>query len=318
MNWVDLVLILIVVLAIWGGWQRGYILGTLDLVNWLGSILLGIVFYPYIANFLKMIFPSLGVWLLPLAFIITIILARILIGIVTSRIAWSTTPTTNESVINKFFGIIPGFINGIIYATIIAALLLALPLWDDVTNNTRNSRIANKLSTQVEWVNEKLTPVFDKAITQTINNLTIHPASNESVKLPFKDDHPTVREDLETKMLQLVNAERTKRGLSALQADPELTEVARAHSRDMFARGYFAHITPEGKSPFDRMNDAHVHYLTAGENLALAHSLSIAHNGLMNSPGHRANILNPSFRRVGLGILDGGFYGLMVSQEFRN
>jgi uncharacterized protein YkwD len=66
------------------------------------------------------------------------------------------------------------------------------------------------------------------------------------------------------------------------------------------------------------MRAANVEFLTAGENLALAHSLSIAHNGLMNSPGHRANILNPSFGRLGIGILDGGFHGLIVSQEFRN
>jgi uncharacterized protein YkwD len=318
MNWVDIVLILVILLAIWGGWQRGFILGTLDLVNWLGSVLLGFLFYPYLANFLQMIFPALGAWLLPLAFFITIILARILIGVVTSRIAWATTDGAHNSTVNRFLGIIPGMIVGIIYATIIAALLLALPLWDDVTTNTRNSQIANRLSTEVEWVNEKLSPVFDKAVRQTINNLTIHPASNESVKLPFKDSDPIVRPDLEENMLQLVNQERTKRGLSPLGADPEMTQVARAHSRDMFARGYFAHFTPEGKSPFDRMNDAHVRYATAGENLALAHSLSIAHNGLMNSPGHRANILSPSFGRVGIGILDGGFYGLMVSQEFRN
>ena len=127
-----------------------------------------------------------------------------------------------------------------------------------------------------------------------------------------------MRSDLEAQMVDLVNQERIQRGLRPFQADPELTEVARAHSRDMFARGYFAHITPDGKSPFDRMDEAHVQYLTAGENLALAHSLSIAHNGLMNSPGHRANILNQNFSRIGIGILDGGFYGLMVSQEFRN
>jgi uncharacterized membrane protein required for colicin V production len=53
MNWVDLVLILVILLAIWGGWRRGFILGTLDLVNWLGSVLLGFLFYPYLANFLK-------------------------------------------------------------------------------------------------------------------------------------------------------------------------------------------------------------------------------------------------------------------------
>jgi uncharacterized protein YkwD len=318
MNWVDVVLILVILLATWGGWLRGFILGTLDLVNGVGSVLLGFLFYPYTANFFGSIFPSLGPWLLPVAFLVTTILARLLIGTITKRIAWATTPKTHESTGNRLLGIIPGAINGFIYATIIAALLLALPLWDNITNTTRNSHIANRFSSQIDWVNGKLSPVFDKAVNQTINNLTIHPESNELVKLPFKDDHPTVREDLETKMLQLVNEERAKQGLSALEADPELTEVARAHSRDMFARGYFAHITPEGKSPFDRMNAANVKYVTAGENLALAHSLSIAHNGLMNSPGHRANILNPQFGRIGIGILDGGFYGLMVSQEFRN
>jgi len=86
----------------------------------------------------------------------------------------------------------------------------------------------------------------------------------------------------------------------------------------MFERGYFSHYTPEGKDPFDRMKDANVQFLAAGENLALGQTLLICHQGLMNSPGHRANILRPNYNRVGIGILDGGFHGLMVSQEFRD
>jgi uncharacterized protein YkwD len=97
-----------------------------------------------------------------------------------------------------------------------------------------------------------------------------------------------------------------------------MTEVARRHSVDMFARGYFSHVTPEGRSPFDRMNESGVAYRTAGENLALAPTLTIAHTGLMNSPGHRANILRPEFGRLGIGIVDGGARGLMVTQNFRN
>ena len=86
----------------------------------------------------------------------------------------------------------------------------------------------------------------------------------------------------------------------------------------MFARGYFAHDTPEGRSPFDRMREANVRFTTAGENLALAPTIPVAHTGLMNSPGHRANILRREFGRVGIGVMDGGMRGLMVSQEFRN
>ena len=119
-------------------------------------------------------------------------------------------------------------------------------------------------------------------------------------------------------MLQLINRERVAAGLKPLAPDPELTEVARRHSADMFARGYFAHVSPEGRDPFDRMRAANIRFVTAGENLALAPTLQIAHTGLMNSPGHRANIMNPKFGRVGIGILDGGMRGLMISQEFRD
>ncbi len=66
------------------------------------------------------------------------------------------------------------------------------------------------------------------------------------------------------------------------------------------------------------MREANVRFLTAGENLALAQSLQIAHTGLMNSPGHCANILQRDFGRGGIGIRDGGMHGLMVTQDFRN
>jgi len=61
-----------------------------------------------------------------------------------------------------------------------------------------------------------------------------------------------------------------------------------------------------------------IHFLTAGENIALAQTISIAQYGFMHSVGHRANILNPAFGHIGIGILDGGMFGLMISQEFKN
>ena len=134
----------------------------------------------------------------------------------------------------------------------------------------------------------------------------------------FKYDKGVVRPFLEMQMLQMVNEERAKAGLKPVHADPELTRVARNHSQDMFERGYFAHENPDGQDPFDRMRAANVQFRAAGENLALAQTLEIAHTNLMNSPGHRANILNPAFGRLGIGILDGGYYGFMISQEFRD
>ncbi len=317
MNLVDLILAIIVLLAIVVGWRRGFILGSLDLITWAGSLVTGYIFYPFTTKFLNG-FMNLGAWLLPVAFLLTALVARVLIGLITGYIGRSVPENMNQNGFNKFLGIIPGAINGWLYAVIFATLFLALPLKDSLTNAARNSRFTGMLAMQSEWANRKLAIVFDKAIRQTINSLTVNPDSHESVSLLFKYSRAVPRPGLEQQMLTLINKERTQRGLKALQADPELTLVARAHSNDMFVRGYFAHLNPDGKNPFQRMKDAHVSFNTAGENLALAQTVEIAHTNLMHSPGHKANILHPAFGRVGIGIMDGGFHGLMISQEFRD
>ncbi|HHY38907.1 MAG TPA: hypothetical protein GX507_08290 [Clostridia bacterium] len=120
----------------------------------------------------------------------------------------------------------------------------------------------------------------------------------------------------EQEMLDLINAERERAGLHPLIADEVLTRLARMKSEDMIEKGYFSHDSPTYGSPFDMMRKAGVKYTTAGENLAGAPTVERAHTGLMNSEGHRRNILNPSFKRIGIGIIEGGPYGLMVTQMF--
>lgn len=318
MNLIDLFLILIGLLCVWNGWKKGFIAASLELVLWLGSLIAGFLLYKYTASFIEKLINNLGVLLYPLAFIITVIIIRIIFSVVIRYVFKSLSKEIHDNVFNKAMGIIPGFINGIIYIVIIVAVLFSLPLWDGLSKETRNSTIANKAAVQIEWLDEKLSPVFDEAVRKTLNKLTVEPGSREIIKLHFTVANPVTKSDLEIEMLEMVNTERMKAGLHPLKADPELTMVARAHSHDMFARGYFSHYSPEGKDPFDRMRAAQVRFITAGENLAMGRTLSICHKGLMNSPGHRANILRPAFGRLGIGILDGGMYGLMVSQEFRN
>ena len=174
---------------------------------------------------------------------------------------------------NRLLGVIPGFINGLIVAAILSALLLSIPLGEGLTERTRDSALVNRLAVYAERLESQLRPVFGDAIGRSLNLLTIQPDSDERVTLPFKVENSEPRPELETQMLDLVNRERQAAGLNPLQPDPELTEVARRHSADMFARGYFSHDTPDGLTPFGR---------------------------------------------VGIGVMDGGMRGLMISQEFRN
>lgn len=318
MNYVDIILLLVIALAVWAGWRKGFIIGTINLIVWIGSLLAGFFLYQYAGEILRAAFPKLRVWSLPLAFLSIVVLSRIILGGIFSLILRKTPTEAHKSGVNRLLGIFPGIVNGIIYATIIAAILLSVPLMYGITQKARESVLTKKLAVNVGWLDDQLSPIFDEAVKKSLTRTTVEPESNETVKLNFKINDAKARADLEMKMLSLVNLERTKRGLKPLQWDPQLLPVARAHSQDMFARGYFSHYTLEGKDPFDRMKAAGIKYYSAGENLALGPTLSICHEGLMNSPGHRANILNPTYGRLAIGILDGGAYGLMISQEFRN
>ena len=318
-NYIDVLLVLVVLSSIFFGWHRGFILGLLDLVRWIASFLAALYFYQPVANLIGGATGIESVWSQPLAFILILIAASLLIQYLGTLFLARMSPDIHERRVNRILGVLPGLLSGLITAAIVAALLFSMPFADGFQENLRESRAANRLAVFTEELETALAPIFEEAITNTLNRrITVQPESNETVSLPFKVENPRPRPELEAEMLRLVNEERIAHGLKPLEADPEMLEVARKHSADMFARGYFSHNTPDGKSPFDRMRSADVRFRTAGENLALAPTVQIAHTGLMNSPGHRANILQPKFGRVGIGILDGGRRGLMVTQNFRN
>ena len=318
LNLIDLALGLVILGAVWGGWLRGFVAAGADLIALVSSVVFAFLVYPHGVAFVERNGLQWGVWTAPLAFLAAYIVAHIVLEVLVSRLMKTVPPAAHANGINRLFGVLPGAINGLIAATIVSMALLSLPLSDRITRHVEASVLANRFAVPAEWVEARLRPIFNPALDRTLTRLTVTPGSQESVKLPFTVKAPSTRADLETGMLALVNEERAKHGLRALQADPEAAEVARAHSRDMFARGYFSHITPEGADPFDRLRRGGVRFRAAGENLAFSRTLPMAHQGLMNSPGHRANILRPAFGRVGIGIVDGGRYGLMVTQNFRN
>lgn len=113
----------------------------------------------------------------------------------------------------------------------------------------------------------------------------------------------------EQEVIRLVNVERAKAGLKALTKDWELSRVARYKSQDMHDLRYFSHTSPTYGSPFEMMKAFGIRYRTAGENIAMGYRTPAAVvQGWMNSPGHRANILNASYTKIGVGYVASGNY----------
>lgn len=137
---------------------------------------------------------------------------------------------------------------------------------------------------------------------------TVKTCNGDTIELSGAEKH----------LLELHNKARTKRGLRALCVHPALTKAARAHSRDMLARHYVSHTSPDGETIEERLRRfgyissdySHVEY---GENIFWGYGsgnvTDYAFKWWMDSPDHRANILNEEFRQIGIGIRRGTYKG---------
>ncbi len=314
----DILIALLYILYIYKGYSNGFwaMLGRLVVLvlSLVGSFLLYQPIGQLLINRFH-VFPTLAYGI---GFITALLIVQIIGSIIVRFLLGLIPEFIREHTISKIFGIIPGLIDGAVTVMIITFVIVIAPVSPGIKNSVTESNLGGwaiqTLSRIESIVNERYGGILNQALT----TLTTHPDSHESVSLPFKPKTLTINESAEAKMLELLNAERIKAGVKPVVIDPTIIPVARAHSRDMWERQYFAHESPDGGTLADRYKKGNVTYLLAGENLALAQTVDLAHRGLMNSPGHRRNILEPTFGRVGIGVIDGGIYGKMFTQNFAN
>lgn len=315
-NLVDLAVLVVIALYALGGWRDGWLLSVVELAGFGLALFAALTFYGSAARQLMVWTPLPYGLAKPAAFLAIWVLADLVYGMVVRRALARLLIRRRRNPIDRLLGAWPGAVRGVLVATVLLMIAGTVPFPEPIASAYAESRFRQALGPRGSLMAEQFSGVFGEAVQETLDLLTVKPESNERVDLPFSVAQAGVDAASEARMLELLNGERTARGLKPLQPDDRIREVARRHSADMFARGYFAHLNPEGKSPFDRMREAGVRFGAAGENLALAPNVEVAHTGLMNSEGHRANILNPAYGRVGIGVVDGGLHGKMFTQNF--
>lgn len=328
-NWVDLVIVSVVILYLIGGWSRGLLLGLVDLGGFILSFIASLKFYSVVGEFLMTNFSltrgianAVGFFLAGFVFeIFFSLIIKFFFRKVYPKIAISLNKEKYLSYLlkaDKLFGFIPALGEGIVLVSFILTLLVALPIQGSIKKAVVSSKIGGVLVVKTQGLERELNSIFGAAVNETLTFITVNPnpSSSEKVNLGYTQKEVKVDEGAEMTMLALINRERTGMGLMQLSFSLELRDLATDYAKDMFGRGYFSHFNPQGESPFDRMDHRKIEFTVAGENLALAPNVFLAHQGLMNSPGHRANILSPDFKKVGIGVVDGGIYGEMFVQEF--
>jgi uncharacterized YkwD family protein/spore coat assembly protein SafA len=142
------------------------------------------------------------------------------------------------------------------------------------------------------------------ANNQISNPALIYPG--QVLNIPLQD---TGTKSYADEVIRLTNVQRQQNGLSPLKANWELSRVAQYKSQDMHDKNYFSHTSPTYGSPFTMMKNFGITYRTAGENIAMGYTTPRSvFDGWMNSPGHRANIMNAGYTQIGVGFFEEGYY----------
>jgi uncharacterized protein YkwD/uncharacterized membrane protein required for colicin V production len=315
---VDLVIVTILIFAAYVGTRRGVVLMAFELGSFIIASAVALLLYhplgALLTSWLSVSTAMGNVAAFVVIWVLTEITSALIVRVAILHRLHRAVQVSRPSQIG-------GAILNVLKFTVVILLALivfaGLPLSSGTKQFITGALIPRTLLASSGQLQNWLAQGLGRDLGQSLNFYTVaaEPDSEERIELGFTTQGKVDSRD-EAAMLVLLNHERTSRGLKALTLNTKARTVARAYSTEMFARGYFSHIDPAGRSPFDRMRAGGVKFGTAGENLALAPTLQLAHTGLMNSPGHRANILKPEYRTVGIGIIDGGPYGLMVTQDF--
>lgn len=310
-------LVILAVLALYGffGYKRGFFIQTIELFQLVVSFASALALSVPLTNAIAPHIRTARGFVALASFLFLWFLLELLLALLT-RILRKKLPDPAEHQGLQLAGIAPALLKGSVLLIIVLSIIAAAPVPGTVKDPILGAALAKPLVQAGQRWQGEFDRVFGEALRDVLSVRTIKTGSQGSVNLGFTKADGKVCAADEDKMLDLVNEERAKQSLPSVKPDDALREVARAHSRDMLARGYFSHVSPEGTDPFQRMAKAKITYEYAGENLAFGPNVTIAHTGLMDSPGHRANILKPEYSKLGVGCIDAGLRGKMYTQEF--
>ena len=316
LNWVDLIILGTMIFFAMEAIGRSLIWEIFDLLSFFLAALISFYFYNIPAKFFESKFIVPHGLSLVLGFMAAWFVSELIFYLLV-RVLFSKIPEINIPWSRKL-SVIPALIRSLILIAIVLVMVATFPIQPVVKKAVLDSRLGSQILRYSYGLEGPVKRVFGGLSNDSLTFLTIKPQTHEKVNLGFQANEFTADTISENGMIILVNKERVSRDLKALVLDERLRAIARGYSADMFRRGYFSHYSPEGKSVADRLLEGNIDFLVVGENLAFAQNLDLAFKGLMNSPGHRANILSTDYSKIGIGVMDGGVYGKMFVQVFTN
>jgi uncharacterized protein YkwD len=322
LNWIAWLILLLVLLHAAMGIGRGVVRGALDLLGMATPLVVAVLGYRVLSDVITQVLDLPRILTATASFLLLALVAQLVYAAAVGVILYATRPVASAlgplAPLNRLLGAVPGAAQGLIFAALALLPFALFTIIPEVSAAIERSALGNRVVNAVVAA----APAIEQRLGRdpSEGRAVLPPPQTDEGRRVARGPVGALAPDpaAEAEMLELVNRERERYGLRPLAADPELRTIARSHSRAMFELGYLSHTSPVTGSPQDRLQRAGVVFAIAGENLAYAPNVRLAHEGLMNSPGHRANILRPAFGRVGIGVIKSELRGCMVTQLFRD
>lgn len=304
------------------GWLRGLIRELFDLAGLIVGLAVSFRLSGPLGDFLSEAFGVTPEW----ARIGSGVALFVIVGVVMAVAAGALTKVMRLpglNLANRVFGAGLAAAWGILLIVLLSTLLRALPMPPAVDEAMDESVVITNLAgpdgiatTAFDRLvgDEVLTALGD--LEEALGRRRVLLEGDERVEFASTPaDELEVDENAAQVIFELLNETRASAGVAPLAWSDGLAEVALDHAREMYTLGYISHLSPVTGRVDDRLAAAGIRLSTVGENLALASSARAVHEGLVSSPGHRANMVNPAFDRVGIAAVHGPL-GVMVVEVF--
>lgn len=319
---IDFLALLLLAYLLVRGWTRGFVREAFDLAG----LIVGIILAFRLAPLVGALFTALFGFSEPVARLIGGSVVFFAVGAgaaIATRLIEGRFSMPGLNGVNRAGGASLAAAWGVFVATLVMTIGVILPMPPTVAGYFDDSLVARTLTDPDGLPQDVFTDVAGDRIVEAMLNLRelvgdrkVVIGPGESLEIPPADPDDLERDrNAAEEIFEKVNASRVEAGLQPLRWSGDLANVAVGHAREMYVEGYFAHESPRTGNVGDRLRAAEFSYRLAGENLALAATPNEVHNGLMDSPGHRANILGSDFTTVGIAVIRGPL-GLMTVQVF--
>ncbi|MEI6533346.1 MAG: CvpA family protein [Candidatus Roizmanbacteria bacterium] len=317
LNWIDFIFIGIILLFLLT--NKGFFETCIEIGSLLSAIFFSYLTYKPLSDMMvwiagmprgiSQVFGFFIVWFIIETFI------RIVLFIIFRRLL----VPLRDNRINRISGYFLSIVQACILSLFFITLVFSLPVKGFIKKDILESLTGPLFVGVSSNFESSIKNIFGDAITETLNFITVKPGTGETLDLGFKTKTSQLSNDESSEgiMISLLNTERTKVKRKTLIFDKALQQVAREYAIEMMKNGFFSHTSKiDNTTVSDRALRNHIDFGVVGENLAFAPDVYLAHQGLMNSSGHRKNILSLDYKKVGIGIIDGGVYGKMFVQVF--